>query len=285
MRSYQQTHPDATFTMAINHLTDHHIEDLVFGPKTHFKSRPTLLKSSIDVKNLPESLDWRTKGVITPVHSEVGVIITAIVSTELVETLYAIETDNLIQGSISQVFDCCPQPIDQFDCIMNFSGICRNSDYPESLDTCKPDKCKPFATFNKINRLTKADENTMLAWIQDSTLWAETDAVIQSFASYSGGIYDDSSCSQTDMNHVMQIVGYGIEGDTPYWLCKNNWGEKWGEKGYVRIVRGKNMCGIGNVVIQIANTKKSDAIRQYSIVPMSLIVLLMTISQRFINYS
>ncbi|CAF1491826.1 unnamed protein product [Adineta steineri] len=248
MRSYQQTHPDATFTMAINHLTDHHIEDLVFGPKTHFKSRPTLLKSSIDVKNLPKSLDWRTKGVITPVHSEVGVIITAIVSTELVETLYAIETGNLIQGSISQVFDCCPQPIDQFDCIMNFSGICRNSDYPESLDICKPEKCKPFATFDKINRLTKADENTMLAWIQDSTLWAETDAVIQSFASYSGG-------------------------------------EKWGEKGYVRIVRGKNMCGIGNVVIQIANTKKSDAIRQYSIVPMSLIVLLMTISQRFINYS
>jgi hypothetical protein len=66
--------------------------------------------------------------------------------TELVETLYAIETDNLIEGSIPQVFDCCPQPIDAFDCIKNLSGICRKNDYPDVLGTCDPNKCTPFTT-------------------------------------------------------------------------------------------------------------------------------------------
>ena len=49
----------------------------------HFESRPTSLKSPIEVKNLPESLDWRTKGAITPVidQGEIGVIQGPLVAT------------------------------------------------------------------------------------------------------------------------------------------------------------------------------------------------------------
>jgi cathepsin L len=39
----------------------------------------------------------------------------------------------------------------------------------------------------------------------------------------------------------MLLVGY-----TPdYWILKNWWGN-WGEKGYMRMKRGVNMCGIAN---------------------------------------
>ncbi|CAM2719641.1 unnamed protein product [Rotaria socialis] len=261
MRTYQKTHPDASFTMAISHLTDRRIEELVSRSTSFSKLRPISVENSIQLKVIPESLDWRTKGVVTPARDEglVGEIITAIVSTELAETLHAINTKNLIRGSVGRTFDCCPQPIDAFDCIKNMSGICRETDYPTALGTCETNKCKPFSTFDKINRLTPGDEETMLSWIQDSTLWAELDAMGGAFPDYKGGIYDDNRCSKDTPDHVLQIVGYGTEEGKPYWICKNSWGLNWGESGYIRIARGKNTCGIAQVVVQVADTKKSSA--------------------------
>ncbi|CAF1689170.1 unnamed protein product, partial [Adineta ricciae] len=67
MRSYQRTHPDATFTMAINNLMDQRTEELVSGRRLPRNFPLISSKNSIDVKQLPESLDWRTKNVISPV--------------------------------------------------------------------------------------------------------------------------------------------------------------------------------------------------------------------------
>lgn len=67
-------------------------------------------------------------------------------------------------------------------------------------------------------------------------------ATPKTFQLYSDGIYDDNSCSSNSVNHAMLVVGY-----TPdYWILKNWWSELWGEDGYMRIVKGKNRCGIAN---------------------------------------
>jgi hypothetical protein len=63
---------------------------------------------------------------------------------EVIETLAAIETGNLRQGSIARVIDCCPEQVDPFQCISKQGGICLAADYPAVTGQCVPDKCKPF---------------------------------------------------------------------------------------------------------------------------------------------
>jgi C1A family cysteine protease len=41
----------------------------------------------------------------------------------------------------------------------------------------------------------------------------------------------------TDVDHAIQLVGYGTEGTKDYWLVRNSWGGSWGEQGYIRIER------------------------------------------------
>uniref|UniRef100_A0A7S2VTM3 Peptidase C1A papain C-terminal domain-containing protein n=1 Tax=Zooxanthella nutricula TaxID=1333877 RepID=A0A7S2VTM3_9DINO len=56
---------------------------------------------------------------------------------------------------------------------------------------------------------------------------------------YEGGVFAGcGSSGNVDINHVVQLVGYGTDphgGD--YWLVRNSWGTSWGESGYIRLRR------------------------------------------------
>lgn len=72
--------------------------------------------------------------------------------------------------------------------------------------------------------------------------------IMHTLQSYTGGIFQISGCqtSASNNNHAMVIVGYGHDPVTnlDYWKLRNSWGKGWGENGYIRIVRGVNMCNI-----------------------------------------
>lgn len=50
------------------------------------------------------------------------------------------------------------------------------------------------------------------------------------------------------LNHAVQIVGYDRTGDVPYYIVRNSWGKRFGNKGYLKIQIGRNLCGVANQI-------------------------------------
>ncbi|GAA37857.2 Cathepsin B-like cysteine proteinase [Clonorchis sinensis] len=67
--------------------------------------------------------------------------------------------------------------------------------------------------------------------------------VYEDFLQYKFGVYFHSWGAPLS-EHAIRILGWGEEGDVPYWLIANSWNEDWGEKGYMKFLRGLNECGI-----------------------------------------
>ena len=60
-----------------------------------------------------------------------------------------------------------------------------------------------------------------------------------SWGLYSSGVYDGCS-ADADLDHGVQLVGYGTEKGSDFYLVRNSWGEGWGEGGYIKLFREAN---------------------------------------------
>jgi len=67
--------------------------------------------------------------------------------------------------------------------------------------------------------------------------------VYADFPNYKSGVYQHVSGGQL-FGHAIKILGWGTENGTPYWLVANSWNADWGDKGFFKILRGKDECGI-----------------------------------------
>jgi len=67
--------------------------------------------------------------------------------------------------------------------------------------------------------------------------------VYQDFLTYKSGVYQQSSGSLLG-GHAVKMIGWGTENGLDYWLCQNSWTTSWGDKGYFKIQKGVDMCGI-----------------------------------------
>jgi cathepsin B len=72
----------------------------------------------------------------------------------------------------------------------------------------------------------------------------ETDFnVYADFPSYKSGVYKHTTGSMLG-GHAVKMLGWGEENGTPYWLIANSWNTDWGDKGFFKILRGSDECGI-----------------------------------------
>ena len=68
-------------------------------------------------------------------------------------------------------------------------------------------------------------------------------SVTYELSNYHSGILRNTSSSSLYDQYV-NVIGWGSEDETPFWIVRNNWGSSWGEKGYFRVLRGVNLFGI-----------------------------------------
>ena len=60
------------------------------------------------------------------------------------------------------------------------------------------------------------------------------DASGTSFQLYNSGVYAPASCSSTQLDHGVAVVGYdSMAKGGDYWIVRNSWGSSWGQDGYM----------------------------------------------------
>ncbi|XP_067671811.1 procathepsin L-like [Haliotis asinina] len=212
---------------------------------SHSRTVDILLDHDVS-QTRPKTFDWRSKGVISPVTNiDAFSNSFAIVARGCVASFQAIKTGFLLGLSAWEIVDCCPSLEDGvFDCIHDIGGLCGATTYPLYTGQCKNNSCQAAAKVRGGKVVPAGNVNRMEQALLKRPLAALMDASNASFGRYQSGIYNDTDCSKTVINHAMQVVGYGEKDGQEFWICKNTWGPKWGEDGYVRMKKGSDICGI-----------------------------------------
>jgi len=203
-------------------------------------------------------LDWRTKGCVNPIkdQGQCGSC-WAFSTVQSVEGCYAAQKGTLYSLSEQQIVDCVDSCAGcdgglmtaALDWVLKHQdgGFMGEDDYPyhpyETTCAFDPSKVKvTIVGYKEIQEGSEADLADKCA--SQGPIAIAIDASNWSFQMYSGGIYDEPSCSSYNLDHGVGCIGYGTEGSTKYWIVRNSWGEDWGEQGYIRMVKDKNnQCG------------------------------------------
>ncbi|TVT99654.1 hypothetical protein EJB05_27969 [Eragrostis curvula] len=201
-----------------------------------------------------QEVDWRQKGAVTGIKNQGQCgCCWAFSAVAAIEGLYQITSGQLASLSEQQLLDCstngnnngCSGGVmnDAFQYIVDNGGITTEEAYPYTEQQGMCQSVQPAVTISGYQNVPAEDENALAAAVANQPVSVGVDA--SDFHLYQQGIMTADGCGE-NINHAVTAIGYGRADDgTQYWLLKNQWGETWGEGGYMRLQRGVGACGIG----------------------------------------
>ena len=138
---------------------------------------------------------------------------------EAIEGLHAITTGHLVALDWQHVAQCCPAQTlswSIYGCIAKLGGVCAAG---ASANNCSANACTPAATPTGFQHTDTGNTTSLQAAVYINPVAAGIDAA--SLETYTGGVFQ-GPCG-TSVDHVVLVVGWGVQGSTPYWIIKNSW--------------------------------------------------------------
>ncbi|XP_078172189.1 cysteine proteinase 1-like [Carex rostrata] len=231
----------------------------------------------LPTNDLPEDFDWREHGAVSGVKNQGSCgSCWSFSASGALEGANFLATGKLETLSEQQLVDCdheCdPSEADACDSgcngglmttafgyLVKAGGLEREDDYPYTgvdRGTCKFDKSKIVASVQNFSVVSIDEDQIAANLVKHGPLAIGINAIFMQ--TYIGGVSCPYICGK-HLDHGVLLVGYGSAGyspirlkEKPYWIIKNSWGENWGESGYYKICRGRNICGVDSMVSTVS---------------------------------
>jgi cathepsin L len=264
-----------TWKEEVNHLADLTQEEYGrlrgYNKKLGYSRREMSSRATISVNPaappLPTAVDWRAKGIVTAVKDQGGCgSCWSFATAETIESHWAIKQGVLWDLSEQQILDCTSNPQHcggtggcgggtaevAMDTIIKLGGLSSEWTYPYvSHGGSNSPKClvvgnmtNPAATISGYISLPSNEYLPLLTAVATvGPISISVDA--SSWQFYSTGVFNGCNQTNPDIDHAVQLVGYGSEAGGDYWLVRNSWTPTWGEGGYIKVFRTATVqCGI-----------------------------------------
>lgn len=255
-----------SFKLGINKFTDMTIEELkcISMPNELGEQSMTNVSTFHPPNNLklPDTVDWRNEGYVTPVKNqgECGSC-WAFSTTGGLEGQHFKATGKLVSLSEQNLVDCSKENdgcnggrMDRaYQYIVDNNGIDTYESYPYVGEerTCTFRRSKVGATCTGYVKIPSGNEIALQKAVASVGPIAVAIHMPGTLHLYQNGVFDIETCNSYELNHGVLVVGYGVENGKDYWLVKNSWGETWGDEGgYFKISRNNhNQCGIATFAL------------------------------------
>jgi len=203
-----------------------------------------------------DSVDWTTKGAVTPIKNQGSCgSCWAFSTTGSIEGQNFLKYNKLSSFSEQELVDCSSAEGNQgcngglmddgFDYVHEY-GLCYESAYPYTgkTDSCQKSTCEQHvkvASHTDIPQGDTASLKSACSSVGPISIAVDANMFWQL---YTGGVFNHM-CNKNKLDHGVLLVGY--DSSEGYWKVKNSWGESWGESGYIRLKgTDDNTCGLAN---------------------------------------
>jgi cathepsin L len=247
------------FSVAMNQFGDLTVHEFssIYNNYQHDSNRT--VSKFVHVHNplveMAATVDWRTKGAVTGVKNQGQCgSCWAFSTTGSTEGAWKLSKGALVSLSEQQLVDCsgsygnygCDGGLmdNAFKYFMS-KGAYTEGSYPYTarVGTCKSGTSG--ASIRGFKDVQSQSESSLQSAVQNvGPVSVAIDASHSSFQFYSSGVYYESACSATQLDHGVLAVGFGNDQGN-YWIVKNSWGAGWGSNGYILMSKDRNNnCGI-----------------------------------------